>query len=74
MLVDDGFTQVAPRYPERFAMGLPRGLREAVRVEAARRGVSAAEIARRALISEITNPTIANDLPAVADRQGQAKW
>ena len=59
----DGFNQVAPRFPERVAVQLPKGMRSAIRRAAERERVTPAEFMRRVLaetVREVAAPTSSN--------------
>jgi hypothetical protein len=56
MLAKDGFRQVAPRYPEKVSIYLPKGARLAIERAAAERGLTPPEMMRRALTEKIIPP------------------
>jgi hypothetical protein len=51
---DDGFVQVAPRYPDRLTVCVPNGVRSAIRRAAEREHVTPAELIRRTLAEKVS--------------------
>ena len=49
----DGFRQVAPRFPERVAVQVPKGMRSALKRAAERERMTPAELMRRILAEKL---------------------
>jgi hypothetical protein len=62
MFASDGFTQAAPRFPERVTVHVPKGMRSSIMRAAEREKTTPADLMRRLLTEKVcelagSNPT-----------------